>query len=170
MKTADDYWAAPLQRGRASAPGETGSTDATGLLRRVASRSPREGFVMHVPRTPCVTVEDEVGCVVHVTAGDAWITAEGRLLDVIAMPGMVVPLGRGGRFNVSALNDAATVLITPSGDARDVRFSLRDERDGYARLRVMRRALSVRKRLWRMLAQLKAEARAVGLTLGMISW
>jgi hypothetical protein len=170
MNAADEYWAAPLQRAR---PGEQGgSPDAAGLLRRLASRSPRQGFVMHVPRTPCAIVEDQVGCVVHVTAGESWITAEGRLLDVIATPGMAVPLGRGGRFNVSALNDAATVLIAPAGDARDVRFILR-ERDGSAHVRIVRRvwsAYAVRMRFARTLVQLRAEARAVGLALGIFSW
>jgi hypothetical protein len=90
---------------------------------------PTQGFAVTLRSTPCVSVEDAVGCEAHVLAGQAWITAEGALRDTIATIGTVVPLELGVRFNISAFRDNTTVLIVAPRHLPDVGFSLQ-ERDG----------------------------------------
>jgi hypothetical protein len=88
-----------------------------------------QGFAVTVGSATCLAIEDAVGCGARILAGQAWITAEGALRDIIADTGTMVPLESGVRFNVSALRDVTTVLITAPRYLRDVRFNLH-KRDG----------------------------------------
>ncbi len=90
---------------------------------------PMQGFAVTVRSTPCVSIEDAVGCEAHVLTGQAWITAEGAPRDTIATAGTIVPLELGVRFNVSAFRDITTVLIAAPRHLPDVGFSMH-ERDG----------------------------------------
>jgi hypothetical protein len=87
------------------------------------------GFAVTVRSTPCISIEDAVGCEAYVLTGQAWITAEGDLRDTIATTGTIVPLKLGVRFNVSAFRDITTVLIAAPRNLPDVGFSLQ-ERNG----------------------------------------
>jgi hypothetical protein len=109
-----------------------GSRAATDLVRRdKRSILPQrkevdlpQGFAVTVRSSSGLAIEDAVGCAAEVLSGQAWITAEGTLQDTIAGPGQTVPLELGVRFNVSALRDIATVLITAPRHLADVGFSL----------------------------------------------
>ena len=90
---------------------------------------PSQGFAVTVRTSPCLAIEDAVGCAVEVLSGQAWITAEGAPLDTIADTGTTVPLELGVRFNVSAFRDVATILITAPRHLRDIGFSVQ-KRDG----------------------------------------
>jgi len=109
--------------------------------------SPGHGFAITVRTSPCIAIEDAVGCSAKVLAGQAWITAEGAPHDVIAEAGTSVALKLGVRFNVSAFRDRATVLITAPRHLSDIGFSFQN-RDG---LRVLT-VTSGRTRLPSMLA------------------
>jgi len=90
---------------------------------------PLQGFTMTVRSEPCVAIEDAVGCVAQVLAGKAWITAEGAPQDVFVDAGTTVRLQLGVRFNVSALDDFATVLVAAPGHLIDIGYSFQ-KRDG----------------------------------------
>jgi len=96
---------------------------------RAENDFPAQGFAVTVRSTPCLAIEDAVGCTAQVLTGEAWITAEGMQKDAIADAGTTVPLELGVRFNVSASRDIATVLITAPRHLADVGFSLQ-KRDG----------------------------------------
>jgi hypothetical protein len=96
---------------------------------RPGSAFPLQGFAVTVWSSPCLAIEDAVGCAAQVLSGQAWITAEGAPQDTIADAGTTVPLELGVRFNVSAFRDIATVLITAPRYLHDVGFSLQ-KRDG----------------------------------------
>lgn len=83
-----------------------------------------QGFAVTVRPSSGLAIEDAVGCAAKVLSGQAWITAEGTLQDTIAGSGTTVPLELGVRFNISALRDIATVLITAPRHLADVGFSL----------------------------------------------
>jgi len=91
---------------------------------RPGSDFPQQGFAVTVRSAPCLAIEDAVGCAAQVLSGQAWITAEGALQDIIADAGTTVPLELGVRFNVSAFRDTATVLITAPRHLHDIGFSL----------------------------------------------
>jgi hypothetical protein len=112
------------------------------------------GFTITLRSSPCVAIEDTVGCAAKVLKGKAWITAEGSPHDTIADAGTIVPLARGARFNVSAFSDVATVLITAPSYLTHVGFSFQ-ERDGMRVLAVT----SGRGRLAGMPAAITAFAR-----------
>ncbi len=120
---------------------------------------PLQGFAVSVPVAPCLVIEDAVGCSVRVTAGKAWITAEGAPRDVIADVGTTVPLQSGVRFNVSGFHDTATVLITAPRRLRDVGFSLKS-RNGM-------HVLAVKGRRSRLPALLSAFSAAVATLAGL---
>ncbi len=84
---------------------------------------PLHGFAVTMRSESCIAIEDAVGCRALVLAGQAWITAEGAPRDFVAGAGETVPLELGVRFNVSAMRDFATVLITAPGHLFDVGFS-----------------------------------------------
>ena len=90
---------------------------------------PLQGFAVTVASTPCLTIEDAVGCNAQVLSGQAWITADGAPQDTVSGAGATVPLELGVRFNISAFRDIATVLITAPRHLPDVGFSLQ-KRDG----------------------------------------
>ena len=83
-----------------------------------------QGFAVTVRSSSGLAIEDAVGCAAEVLSGQAWITADGTPQDTIAGAGTTVPLALGVRFNISALRDIATVLITAPRHLADVGFSL----------------------------------------------
>ena len=90
---------------------------------------PSQGFAVTVRTSPCLAIEDAVGCAAEVLSGQAWITAEGAPHDTIADAGTTVPLELGVRFNISAFRDVATILITAPRHLHDIGFSVQ-KRDG----------------------------------------
>jgi len=102
----------------------TGGHARSGMPDRAEMELPLNGFALTLTTESCIAVEDAVGCCAQVLAGDAWITAEGAPQDVIVAAGATVPLELGVRFNIGALRDLATVLITAPGHLYDVGFSL----------------------------------------------
>jgi hypothetical protein len=90
---------------------------------------PLHGFAITLQSGICLAIEDAVGCAAQVLVGQAYIAADGALRRTLARAGTTVPLGLGVRFDVSAIGDSATVLITTPRHPHDVGFSLQ-ERNG----------------------------------------
>lgn len=92
--------------------------DKSGAPRRAAP-----AFSVTLIGDRCLVIDDAAGCRLHVVDGEAWVTVEGSLRDVIARPGEIVALRRGARVNVSAFGEAALLVAAPQGD---VAFALSD--------------------------------------------
>jgi hypothetical protein len=92
-----------------------------------------QGIAVAVREAQTLAIESPTGCNLQVLSGRAWITAEGRLRDIVADAEASVPIGPGVRCNVSALYGVVTVLITLPCRTLDARVELH-ARGGAGRL------------------------------------
>lgn len=102
-----------------------GRSTATGSDGEVANRGPARTFTFAVRPTPCVVIEDAIGCVAKIASGRAWFTTEGATRDYLVASGANVVLAAGGRHVVSAVAETAVIVLVAPPDAPDACFDRR---------------------------------------------
>jgi len=89
-----------------------------------AKKFTAQGFAMTVQADEMLAIDCRAGGNLQVIGGRAWITAEGALDDVFADCGGNVALAEGTRFQISALRDATTIVVTFPECVRDAQFEM----------------------------------------------